>query len=264
MPTPVDNIVWIASYPKSGNTWVRFMACNLLYGPQDSAAALNTLAPDIHELAATANGPAPARLLKTHFGFSARLPYVDQTAAAIYVVRDPADVLASNFFYSRRSGPQFEASPDGFDRYVDAFIEHRGDPRWVERGMGSWEDNVRSWLSSPLPFPVLKVRYEDLVADPETACAALAGVLRPDSAEADIRQAVQSSSFQRMREIERADIRNQRVGIFYKPYLQQSIDAGSRFMRRGVVGDGPGRLNRDQRARLRSAFGSLLQELGYE
>jgi hypothetical protein len=67
-----------------------------------------------------------------------------------------------------------------------------------------------------------------------------------------------------MREIECADIRNQRVGIFYKPYLQQSIDAGSRFMRRGVVGDGPGRLNRDQRARLRSAFGSLLQELGYE
>jgi hypothetical protein len=262
MSTPIEKIVWIASYPKSGNTWVRFMACNLLYGPQDSAAALNTLAPDIHEMAATV-GSAPASLLKTHFGFSPLLPHVDQTAAAIYVVRDPADVLASNFFYSQRSGPQFDASPEGFDRYVDAFIEHRGDPRWIERGMGSWEDNVRSWLTSPLPFPVLKIRYEDLAADPDTACEALAGILRPDSSDADIRQAVQSSSFQRMREVERADIRNKRVGIFYKPYLQQSIDAGSRFMRRGVVGDGPGRLNPDQRARLRSAFGPLLHELGY-
>src|ERR1700730_13655397 len=124
MSTPIEKFVWIASYPKSGNTWVRFMACNLLYGPQDSAAALNTLAPDIHEMEATV-GPAPASLLKTHFGFSPLLPHVDQTAAAIYVVRDPADVLASNFFYSQRSGPQFDASPEGFDRYVDAFIEHR-------------------------------------------------------------------------------------------------------------------------------------------
>jgi hypothetical protein len=263
MSTPIKNIVWIASYPKSGNTWVRFMACNLLYGPQESAAALNTLAPDIHEMGAAVNGPAPASLLKTHFGFSAQLPYADQTAAAIYVVRDPADVLVSNFFYSQRSGPQFDASPDAFNRYVDAFVEHRGDPRWIERGMGSWEDNVRSWLTSPRPFPVLKLRYEDMTADPETACRGLAEILRPDSSDADIRQAVQSSSFQRMRDIERADIRNKRIGIFYKPYLQQSIDAGSRFMRRGVVGDGPGRLSSDQRARLRSALGSLLKELDY-
>jgi hypothetical protein len=263
MSTPVKKIVWIASYPKSGNTWVRFMACNLLYGPQESAAALNTLAPDIHEMGAAVNGPAPASLLKTHFGFSAQLPYADQTAAAIYVVRDPADVLVSNFFYSQRSGPQFDASPDAFNRYVDAFVEHRGDPRWIERGMGSWEDNVRSWLTSPRPFPVLKLRYEDMAADPETACRGLAEILRSDSSDADVRQAVQSSSFQRMRDIERADIRNKRTGIFYKPYLQPSIDAGSRFMRRGVVGDGPGRLSPDQRARLRSAFGSLLQELDY-
>jgi hypothetical protein len=261
-PVPL-NVVWIASYPKSGNTWVRFMACNLLHGRQDTAAALSALAPDVHELGGPLDAAPPAGLLKTHFAFSSSLPYAERTAAAIYVVRDPADVLASNFFYSQRSSAQSDASPAAFNRYVEAFIEHRGDPRWIERGMGSWEDNVRSWLKAPRPFPVLQLRYEDIVADAVSACRAIAELLRPQSTEANIAQAVHNSSFQRLREIERADIHDKRVGIFYKPYLQSSIDSGSRFMRRGVIGDGSARLSAEQRARLRSEFSPLLQELGY-
>ena len=256
------NIVWIASYPKSGNTWVRFMACNLLFGRQESASALAAFAPDIHE---TGNSAAaiPSGLLKTHFAFSPSLPCAERTAAAIYVVRDPADVLASNFFYAQRSAPGSDDSPAAFDRYFDKFVENRGDPRWISHGMGSWEDNVLSWLKTPHPFPVLRIRYEDLSADPAGACRAIAALLRPASTDEELRQAVLNSSFSRMREIERADIREKRVGIFYKPYLQASIDSGSRFMRRGVVGDGSARLSADQRMRLRSEFEPLLRELGY-
>lgn len=263
MSTAPHNLVWVASYPKSGNTWVRFMVCNLLYGRQESASVLGTLVPDLHELGGAPRVLPPAGLLKTHFAYSSKLPYGEHTAAAIYVVRDPADVLVSNFFYSRRSQRLADASPAEFDQHVDAFIEHRGDPRWIQLGMGSWEDNVRSWLKSPVAFPVVKIRYEDMIADATGACRAIAQLLRPDAAEADIRQAVENSSFERMRQIERADIRERRVGIFYKPYLQASIDAGSRFMRRGMVGDGSARLSVEQRQRLRSAFGSLSQELGY-
>jgi hypothetical protein len=256
-------LVWIASYPKSGNTWVRFMACNLLFGRQESAAALNTLAPDVHELGSGPDSAVPTGLLKTHFAFTPRLPFADRTAAAIYVVRDPADVLASNFFYSQRSQRLADASHSEFDRYVDQFLQHRGDPRWIELGMGSWEDNVRSWLTTPVDFPVLRLRYEDMIDDPLSACEAIARLLRPESPRADLKQAVDNSSFERMRDIERADVRNQRVGIFYKPYLQASIDAGNRFMRRGMVGEGSARLSAEQHARLRSSFGPLLAELGY-
>jgi hypothetical protein len=263
VPAVPKKIVWIASYPKSGNTWVRFMACNLLFGRQESASMLSTLAPDLHEMGGSPDAVAPAGLLKTHFAFSSTLPYAEQTAAAIYVVRDPADVLASNFFYSQRSERLSEASSAEFDRYVDAFLEHRGDPRWIRLGMGSWEENIRSWLQTPVDFPIVRLRYEDMVDDPMTAGRAIARLLRPDSTPADIRQAVDNSSFERMRAIERADIREQRVGIFFKPYLQASIDAGNRFMRRGMAGDGSARLSPEQGARLRSTFGSLLQELGY-
>jgi hypothetical protein len=257
-----NKIVWLASYPKSGNTWVRFLVCSLLFGRQDSAAALNVLAPDLHETE-TLSPERSAALLKTHRAFSSQLPYAAETSAAIYVVRDPADVLASNFFYAQRRGGAAADGPGAFDRYVEQFIDNRGDPLWIERGMGSWDENVRSWLHGKHPFQVLTVRYEDLSSDPEQVCSAIAQLLRPQSTQIEIERAVHDSSFERLREIERADIREQRVGIFYKPYLQASIDSGRRFMRRGVVGDGLARLTSGQRSRLRAAFEPLLGELGY-
>jgi sulfotransferase family protein len=256
------NIVWIASYPKSGNTWVRFLLCNLLHGRQDSALSLNTLAPDIHEVGAQILHH-PGGLAKTHFAFSPRMPCAERTAAAIYVVRDPADVIASNYHYQRRSGASSEDSPGAFDRYFDRFVEERGDPRWRELGMGTWEQNACSWLDPNHPFPVLCLRYEALLADPHSAARSLARLLRPGSSDEEIGLAVESSSFARLREVEEADIRHRRVGIFYKPYLQDSIDSGNRFMRSGTAGEGARRLNAEQRARLQAAFPALLRRLGY-
>jgi hypothetical protein len=256
------NIVWIASYPKSGNTWLRFLVCNLLYGRQESAAALSLLAPDIHE-AGPDVGRFPGGLLKTHFVYSERLPLVERTAAAVYVVRNPADVIASNYHYARRSGRDRGDTPAAFDQYFEGFLKHRGDPGWAQLGMGTWEENLRSWLDGSRPFPVLCIRYEDLVADARPAARALVRMLRPAISEQEIAQAVENSSFQRMREIEEADIRNKRVGVFYKPYLQDSIGSGSRFMRQGTVGDGLRRLSARQQARLGEAFHAPLSRLGY-
>ncbi len=263
LPDAMKGVTWIAAYPKSGNTWMRFMVCNLLFGRQESAAALATLVPDIHEGPPVTECPKQGAVLKTHFPYSGRLAFADRTAAAIYIIRHPADVLVSNFFYSQRSAGNTDPSTADFDQYVEMFLEHRGDKRWIELGMGSWEQNVRSWLKGGLPFPVVRIRYEDMIDDPQGACRSMARLLRPESSAADIEGAVRNSSFSRMRDIERADIRAKRIGIFYKPYLQASIDSGNRFMRRGLAGDGVARLNPQQRARMRDAFGALLQEMGY-
>jgi hypothetical protein len=258
------NIVWIASYPKSGNTWVRFLLCNLLFGRQESAATVSALVPDIHELGASViEGPPPAQILKTHFRYSAALPWVNGTAAAIYVVRQPDDVLLSNFHYAQRSAAEGVGSAHAFDRYVEDFIAHRGDPRWTRLGMGSWDENVVSWLEAPKPFPVLAIRYEDLSANPERVCQHLVRALRLSCTTDDIRRAIENSSFHRMREIELADIRDKRIGIFYKPYLEQPIEAGRRFMRRGDVGEARTGLAQAQRQRLYAAFAPLMARLQY-
>lgn len=256
------NIIWIASYPKSGNTWLRFMICNLLFGRQDSASPLNSLIPDVHELGAALQGRAFAGLVKTHFKFTPTMQFAAHTAAAIYIVRHPADVIASNFHYSQRSDPA-RAAPLTFDAYFDSFIEHLGDPRWGQLGMGSWPGNVRSWLDAGQEFPVLRLRYEDLAADALRSGRVLAKLLRPQLSDRDIEEAVSNSSFDSMRQIEETDIRQRKLGIFYKPYLLPAIDAGRRFMRVGRPGEGLARLSDQQRMRLQAAFGPLLSELGY-
>lgn len=258
------NILWVASYPKSGNTWVRFLLCNLLYGRQDSAASLNLLCPDVHELGAQIANSSNGGLVKTHFAYSEALPLAARTAGAIYVVREPADVLISNFHYSRRSGAETGSAQGDLDRYFETFVEAGGDPRWIRLGMGAWADNVRSWLGRAHSFPVIWIRYEDLSADPEKVCTQLAAQLRPNSTPEEIQEAVANSSFRRMREVEEADIRDKRVGIFYKPYLESAIGAGVRFMRSGAVGEGAARLSAEQRTRLRRTIGPILGELGYQ
>jgi hypothetical protein len=261
--TQSKSIIWIASYPKSGNTWVRFLVCSLIFGPQDSASALNRLAPDLHELAELPTQLPPRLLMKTHFAFSERMPLAAATAGAIYVVRQPADVMLSNFHYARRSGATEADDEAALERYVEEFIAARGDPRWLQRGMGSWEENVRSWIGAPLPFPVLPLRYEDLLADPIEGASRLRGFLGVQCSDEQLARAVAASSFERLRAIEESDIAAGRVGIFYKPYLHSSIEAGRRFMRAGRSGEARRTLSAAQLRQINLRFDSVMQACGY-
>jgi Sulfotransferase domain len=262
-------VIWIVSYPKSGNTWVRFLTCNLVYGLQDSATALNRLAPDIHELAAVPDAPSALSFVKTHFPCSSDMPLAANTAAAIYVVRDPADVMLSNFHYSQRSGAGqrsdtgIEPSAQALGQYVNQYVAARGDPRWIQSKMGTWDGHVRSWLEGSASFPVLALRYEDLLADGLGGAHKLCTFLGLSRTAHEIQQAVAGASFRRMREIEEADIRTQSVGIFYKPYLESAIGNGRRFMRSGTAGEAARVLTPEQRQRVTTAFGPLMRELGY-
>jgi hypothetical protein len=259
----MSKIVWIASYPKSGNTWVRFLVCNLVFGPVDSAATLNRQAPDIHELGAAAEPPSAPGFMKTHFPYSTALPLATHTAGAIYIVRDPADVMLSNYHYGKRSGAAARDDASALDRYVDAFIAARGDPRWIKLGMGNWDDNVRSWLEAEHKFPVLRIRYEDLLTDGIKVAGLLCRALGIAPTAEHVAKAVAAASFESLRRIEEADINARRVGIFYKPYLHGTIGAGLRFMRSGSSGEAMRALSPDQWRRFNGVFGAVRREFGY-
>ena len=257
----IKSVIWIASYPKSGNTWLRFLVCNLLFGPQDSAAALNHLAPDIHELAGTPLPPQEITFLKTHYPHSSRMPLAAHTAAVLYIVRHPADVLLSNHHYSHRRG-----GVAGLDlkQYVERYLSEGGDPHWTELGIGPWSDHVRSWLALRSSVPLLLLRYEDLIEDCAASARQICTFLGLQRSASEVTAAIEGSSFERMRQIEADDIAQRRVGIFYKPYLQSSIDSGVRFMRAGRAGQAREALSPAQRSRVEAAFGPVMRELGYE
>jgi hypothetical protein len=110
---------------------------------------------------------------------------------------------------------------------------------------------------------VLPIRYEDLLADGQQGAQRICSFLGLTRTAGEIGQAVAGASFRRMQAIEEADISRQNVGIFYKPYLQQSIGNGWRFMRAGQAGEATRALTAEQRRRVTDAFGPLMRELGY-
>jgi aryl sulfotransferase len=242
---------------------MRFLVCNLVFGAVDSAAMLSRLAPDLHEMGGVIEPPRRRLLIKTHFRYSPSLPLAPHTAAAIYVLRDPADVMLSNFHYSQRSGTSAAETAADFVRYFDAFVAAGGDPRWLELGMGSWEENVRSWVGVSHDFPVLRIRYEDLLSDGINVATAVCRILGITRTDKDIAAATAGAAFDKMSEIEESDIKTQRVGIFYKPYLQKSIASGLRFMRNGTSGEAARTLTDAQKSRFDEVFGSVRREFGY-
>ncbi len=90
-------IVWIASYPKSGNTWVRFLLAAYFSGPIQSSEQVSAAIPDL--LQGGDPRPALARgqtaYMKTHLPWSAAHPYAADTDRAVVVVRHPKDVCLS-------------------------------------------------------------------------------------------------------------------------------------------------------------------------
>ncbi len=225
-------IHWLASFPKSGNTWARFLLYHYFYGELKDTLLLGQRIPDIHA------GDMPrattltrTQLVKTHWGLSPMMPHVDQTAGAIYIVRHPKDVMLSMLNYYRLREP---SAPWTDETFVRIFIRGAGDPGSVRNGFGSWENNVLSWISQR-QFPLLLVRYEDLKADAARELRRMLEFLGEPLDEARIRFAVESSTFERMRDLEaREKAANHNGNVFIGGKAE--LDRGLMFMSKGRSG----------------------------
>jgi len=248
-------ITWIASYPKSGNTWVRFLLHNALHEPSDDLALVERRIPYVLRVR-EAYRPETGRddLLKTHLTMRDEHPFRALTARAIYIIRNPRDVLLSNLNYRRlrRGGGESDARVAAMSdaAYARAFIEAGGDPVWAGNEVGAWAGNAASWTRGP-GFPVLLVRYEDIGADPRGELARMLEFLGRGAEAGAIARAVEASSFARLRE---GETRRRAPGAGDAPF----------FFNRGVSGDslderiGPGLDEAFDRA-----FCGAMAEFGY-
>ena len=157
-------IVWIASFPRSGNTFLRILL-NRLYGVRSSViydvdGVAERLGRDLvgfEERADTfeaRRASSEIHFIKTHAQRDERVHDADP---AICLVRDGRDALVS---WARQTS---EAEPDTFEARLHEMIERTG-----PRGTGSWGSNVLSWLQPPVPHRVV-LPYVTLVANPLAA-----------------------------------------------------------------------------------------------
>jgi hypothetical protein len=254
-------IVWLASYPKSGNTWVRFLLYNALFGEPSASIDVSRRIPDIHR-PLPFDQPSDGRLMvKTHFAFSDKHPKAAMTERAIVVTRHPRDVALSALNYRRLAG--LTPGVVGDAAYIESFLRDGGDSEWARQGFGTWAGNARSWLDAAARFPVLRVRYEDLHADAAAQLARMLEFLGVALPGERIAAAAERASFTRMREIEdreKADPgrTDERTRLFVG-----HPSGERRFMNAGQTGQSLDGVAPGLTERFDAAFAAAMRDLGY-
>ncbi len=235
---------FIASYPRSGNTWTRFLIANLIH-PQDPVtfANIESIIPDASALSSRALRRVPRpRLIKTHEYFEPRYRKV------IYLVRDPRDVALSLYHFRRK----YRSVDDSYP--IEQYVAQRFLPGDLDV---SWGEHVGSWLGTRMNHPgFLLVRYEDLLQDPVHELSRLAAFLGISATRDTLSQAVERSSANRLRELEKAG---------HEAWVTtKGKRADVPFIAAAVAGGWKQKLPEPSVALIESAWGQLMNSLGYE
>jgi hypothetical protein len=221
------NLIWLASYPKSGNTWLRFFLYSYYYGIPVKSGDINEKIPDLHSNFRLDEHSDRRVFCKTHFIHSAQHPYNEKTTGFIYILRHPKDVLLSNLNYFRLTGhTEIDAV-----RFAKDFIKSQGVPFWQRAGMGSWSEHAKSWLNyKDVPYLVLK--YETLRKDPRPCFSEVLEFLGEEGNSKKLELALQRSSFDNMKRLENKEKkRNKYSPVFWgNPSTTQQ---GLRFINKG-------------------------------
>lgn len=237
--------VFLVSFPKSGNTWTRFLLANLIF-PDQAATFAN-----IHRLIPDPSGtnkrdfdsiPQP-RIIKSHECFDPRYPRV------IYIVRDPRDVAVSQYHYHRKLKKLTDDSP--IATFVSRFMAGETCPH------GSWGQNVTTWLATRQdPSRFLLLRYEDMVEDTARELTKIVKFLGKTATPEQIAQAVERSSAGRMRKLEKTETD--------KCDLTKGSRKDLSFVRAAGSGGWRSELPASEVEKIEAAWGSVMRYLGYE
>jgi len=265
--------VWLASYPKSGNTWLRCLLQGYLTGHVD----INRLSVSKNDLDLTAYQLVcaepvtqmepgamvyyrPAALMnmiaqagdktpmfKTHH-LRERVNGIDLippllTRCAVYIVRDPRDVAIS---MAEHVGRSLDEIIDLMNR-PEYILQREGSG--VVHFVGSWSKHVNTWASAP--FPVHTVRYEDLLDHPVKVFGQLLADLGMNPDPDRVEEAVDLSLFGNLRDQEQAQ------------GFTETSEHQQQFFTRGTAGHWQDILTGKQVRRIEQDHGAVMRQYGY-
>ena len=273
------SIIWLASYPKSGNTWLRTFLTSYLKDDGTPASINELIGPLVatrelfdEYLGLSSSDLAPGEILRLrprlHRLLAAELPHPTffkvhdawiqtaagplfpraATAGAVYLVRNPLDVAVS-FAYHLQWPIDHTVEEMNRSEVTSAGRRRRLHANFPESRL-SWSRHVLSWVESDLPVHV--VRYEDLLADPVEAFGAVVRFAGLAWDRSSVARAVDHTRFDRLRAQEECE-----------GFGERQPTAPS-FFRSGRAGDWRSALSPQQVRALVEAHGPVMKRFGYQ
>ena len=275
-------IVWLASYPKSGNTWM-WLFIKSYFNPPKKKFSLNyhkddpvmlkpfpdegmfdelkinyesffDLSKNWINLQSLINLNNKTNYLKTHNSMCTINNYkftnVQNTLGAIYIVRDPRDVLISYSSYMEKSMDEtlkFMLNKETYE--VGEFKKKI----YNKTLLGSWSDHYNSWKNYK-SREIIIIKYEDMVNSASSTflkvLTYLSKIIKINVDHTKMDKAIEETSFKNLKNLEINE------GFKTNPSKNE-------FFRKGVVGDWREKLNKEQVEKIEKAFEAEMIELGY-
>lgn len=275
-------LTWLASYPKSGNTWFRTFLRNLM-NDGDQPVSINKLStgtigsargwlddglgfdsadlyqdeidrlrPDIYEWAAEqAKEPHYHKIHDACWQLDSGRWLVSEiaTTGAVYFVRNPLDVAIS---FASHSNSSIDKAINRMSDPEHCFCKnkHRKLNNQTEQRLLTWSEHVLSWVDNPV-IDVHVMRYEDMKHYPEQTFSDAVDFLQLRYGIDKITKALDFSDFKLIQQQEAEDKFNERP-----PNAQ-------RFFRKGIAGDWLDTLTTAQVDQVIESHHEVMHRFGY-
>jgi hypothetical protein len=282
-------IIWLASYPKSGNTWVRSFITSLLYNENNEAnlkdlihiqqyplrSHFTNLVSDIDNLGELSsnwilsqkiiNQDNKIKFFKTHHAFckfnNSFFTNGEVSLGTVHIVRDPRNVISSILYHFSKKNYE-EAREFLFDER--RVIGKKFDPKdpnvnkHIFTVLGSWKNHYLSWKEFKKNY--LLIKYEDLLSNPQAEFHKLSEYLSKHlnvKFENDkINHAIKSNSFENLKKLEKEN-------GFIEAINDKETGEKKRFFNLGPENDWKKLLNIKLKEDIEKEFKTEMRELGY-
>ena len=280
-------IFWIASYPKSGNTWLRSLLSAYYYSSDGNfnQKLLKNISqfPQKHHFANFDYNPkivtdtsrfwikaqneinrdSKLKFLKTHNVLGAinnnNFTNKENSIGGIYLVRDPRNIITSlqnHFELNKDEALKFMLSEK---KYLYDYYQANdfSDFQFIS----SWEKNYKSWTKQDI-FPIKVIKYEELMNNTfETFKEIIIFIekitkIEKIFIESKAKNSIQSTSFNKMKKIEQSKGFNESV-------LSKNHSKKIPFFHLGPKNDWKKIFNEDFIKNVTLKFKPLLKELNY-
>jgi Sulfotransferase domain len=270
------NIIWLASFPKSGNTWFRSFLTALLHEKEVdindleegkifsrrstfeeildidsnmfSDGEIKNLQPKVYQY--LAHSEAKKQFFKIHDAFVKNTlgEYIvpeNVTFAAIYFVRNPLDVAIS---FANHNG---KGITETIENMADTALQLGYEAsRQLEQPLLTWSQHYQSWTERP-SFPVHVVRYEDMLDDTFNVFKTILQNIGLNYTDDAIKTAIDATSFEKLKKQEEE-----------KGFREKNPNS-PRFFNNGKSGTWQGKLTDEQIEKIITTHSDVMKKLGY-